>query len=116
MEHSMVYLNLNYLASIRNAMSRRQLLRNITANQMKAVCEVAKRIVNGTINPLRRDVRLFNRLRLVLRSLASDTVTFATKKGVLRRYRTLLPVLLREMYIIQTIMDEIRHAIIDHEQ
>ena len=83
----------------------------MTSAQTEAVCEVAKRVVDGTINPLRRDIRVFGRKRLALSTLASDRVTLTRKKETLRRHRRLLPVLLRERYVIRTIIEEIRTAL-----
>ena len=37
--------------------------------------EVAKRLTNGHINPLRRDARMFQSRRLMLRTLASPRVS-----------------------------------------
>ena len=110
MNRSRVFTNLNFLASLREVRGRRQLLQNMTSAQTKAVCEVAKRIVDGTINPLRRDAQTFDRKRTVLRTLASDRVNVARKKQVLKRHTTLLHVLLHERYVVLTIIDETRIA------
>ena len=92
MEHSTVFVNLHYLKSLREARGRPQLLQNTTSVQTQAVCEVAKRVVDGTINPLRRDVRVFSRKRLVLITLSSDRVSVVRKKEVIKNHPTLLPV------------------------
>jgi len=105
-----VYRHLNFLTSLRDAGQRRQLLMNMTSSQTKTLCEIAKRIADGTITILRRDAETFARKRLVLRTLASERVGVSRKKEVLKRHHTLLPILLRERYIIETIIDEIRRA------
>ena len=56
MEHSQVYQSIHYLMEVRNATptDRKRLLQNITTGQVLAMREVAKRLTNGHINPLRR--------------------------------------------------------------
>ena len=73
MEHSQVYQSIHYLAAVRKAAptDRKTLLQNITRDQLLAIGEVAKRLINGHINPLRRDAQLFERRRLMLRTLTS---------------------------------------------
>ena len=86
---------------------RKTLLQNITRDQLLAIGEVAKRITNGHINPLRRDVQLFERRRLMLRTLASQRVSEERKKRLVRRYQSLVPSMLKSVYLIQTIVDEV---------
>lgn len=116
MDYLKVYLSFNYLTSLRAKRGRRQLLHNITSAQIKAINEVAKRITDGTINPMRRDVAVFERKQLVLRSLASKQVTVARKRVILQRHYTMLPIMLRTIYMIVTIVDEIRQALVNSEQ
>jgi len=66
MEQSLVYRHLNFLTSLCVVGQRRQLLMNITLSQTKALCEIAKRVADGTINILRREAETFARKRLVL--------------------------------------------------
>lgn len=110
MEHSKVFRSIRYLATLRDALpvDRRTLLRNITRLQMSSIREVAKRLTNGTINPLRRDARLFERRRLALRTLGSNRVSFQRKKALVNRHSSFIPSMLRSVYLIQTIVDEIR--------
>lgn len=110
MENSRVYRHLNFLASLRETRGRRQLLQNMTSAQTKAVAEVAKRIADGTINPMRRDVATIERKRLAIRTLASTRESLARKKQVLKKHHALLTVLLRERYVIRTVVEEIRRA------
>ena len=110
MDRSGVYVHFNFLTALRQANRRSQLLRNMTSSQTKALCAIARRIADGTINPLRRDVQSFARKRLVLRSLASDRVSTARKKTILRRHESLVATMVREIYLIRAIMDELGTA------
>ena len=60
-EHLQVYRSIHYLIEVNNATptDRKRLLQNITTDQVLAMREVAKRLTNGHINPLRRDAQLF---------------------------------------------------------
>ena len=82
----------------------------MTSSQKEAVAEIARRVVNGVINIMRRDVQLFRRKRLVLETLASRTVSSARKKALIRRHHSLVPVLIRTLYLIRTILDEVTTA------
>ena len=86
---------------------RKTMLQNITQDQLLAIGEVAKRINNGHINPLRRDAQLFERRRLMLRTLASTRVSIDRKKQLVQRYHFLVPSVLKSVYLIQTIVDEV---------
>ena len=109
MEHSQVYQSIHYLMEVRNATptDRKRLLKNITSDQVLAMREVAKRLTNGHINPLRRDARLFQSRRLMLRTLASPRVSVERKKRLIRRYHSVIPSMLKSVYLIQTILDEV---------
>ena len=61
-------------------MDLKTMLQNVTRLQMSSIREVVKRLINGTINPLRRDALLFERRRLLLRTLASHTVSLGERK------------------------------------
>lgn len=112
MEHSKVYQSIHYLTALREATptDRKTMLRNVTRLQLSSIREVAKRLTNGTINPLRRDARLFERKRLMLRTLASHSVSFQRRKALVNRYHSVLPSMLKSVYLIQTILDEIQTA------
>ena len=109
MEHSQVYWSIHYLIEVNNATptDRKRLLQNITTDQVLAMREVAKRLTNGHINPLRRDTRLFQSRRLMLRTLASPRVSVERKKRLIRRYHSVIPSMLKSVYLIQTIVDEV---------
>ena len=112
MNHSKVYIKLNFLLVLKDATipDRKDLLCNMSSSQLEAVAEIARRVVNGVINTMRRDVQLFRRKRLVLRTLASSTLSSAIKKTLIRRHHSLVPVLLRTLYLIRTILDEVTTA------
>ena len=80
----------------------------MTSGQVEAIAAIATRIIAGVINPLRRDVQLFERKRTLLRTLTSSRVTSARKKSLLCRHHAIVPVLLRIRYMIRTILDEIQ--------
>ena len=90
-----------------HAIRSKTILQNITSDQLLAIGEVAKRITNGHINPLRRDVQLFERRRLLLKTLASPRVSNDRKKRLVQRYHSLVPSVLKSVYLIQTIVDEV---------
>ena len=112
MNLSKVYLKLNFLLRLKDTTVpvRKDLLCNMTFSQLEAVTEIARRVVNGVINTRRRDVQLFRIKRLVLITLASNTVSSARKKALIRRHHSLVPVLLRTLYLIRTILDEVTTA------
>lgn len=112
MEHSQVYQSIRYLAAVRNATTtdRNTLLQNITRDQLLAIGEVAKRLINGHINPLRRNAQLFERRRLMLRTLASPRVSVERKKRLVNRCHSVVPSMLKVVYLIQTIVDEVIKA------
>lgn len=112
MEHSKVYQSLHYLTMLREATpsGRKTMLQNVTRLQLSSIREVAKRLTNGTINPLRRDAQLFERRRLMLRTLASHSVNFQRRKTLVNRHSSVLPSMLKSVYLIQTILDEIQTA------
>ena len=111
-QQSEVYCKLNFLLQLKDAniATRKTMIVNMTPSQVKAIVQVAKRLVNGTINPARRDVQLLERRRLLLRSLASESVSVRRKKSLLKRHHSIVPVLLRPPYLFDTILDEIRTA------
>mgnify|MGYP001546939328 CR=1 FL=1 len=109
MDHSHVYRKLNYLLELKDAtvIARKNIISNMTISQIKAIAQVARRLVTCIINPARRDVQLLERRRLVLQSLASRNVSSTRKKTILKRHHTLIPVLLRIAHLIETILDEV---------
>ena len=110
MEHSRVYRRLQFLLYLKDASvaERKTALMNITRSQMEAISEVASKVVQGIVSPMRRDVQTFRHKRTVLRTIVSQQVAFTRKKTLLRRHHSLLPRLLRPLYLIQTILHEAR--------
>ena len=85
MEHSMVYLHIAYLLHLQETETsvRKNLQQNLTNRKLKAITEVAKHIMNGIIYPMRRDVQIFERRRLLLCTLCSNNVSYGPKKTLL---------------------------------
>ena len=110
MEHSAVYLQIAYLLHLQESETtvRKNLLQDLTNHQLKTIIEVAKRILNGVINAMRRDVQVFERRRLLLRTLCSNDVSYGRKKFLLQRFHSFIPILLHTVYLIPTILDELR--------
>ena len=111
MENFQVYRSLYYLFTVRNAASpdRKRLRQNITNDQLFAVGEVAMKLTNGHINPLRRDTHLFQSRRLMLRTLSSPRVSVERKKRFICRYHSVIhvPSMLKSIYLVQTIVGEV---------
>ena len=63
MEQSQVYPLIKYLVTMRAATpeDRKTMLRNITRHQLLAIEHVSTGLVNGWINPLRKDAELLKR-------------------------------------------------------
>lgn len=110
MEHSKVYQCVHFLTTLRDATpsDRKTILQNLTALQLSSIIEVAKRLNNGTINPLRRDAQLFESRRLMLRTLTSRRVSVKRKKALMNSHSSIIPLMLKSVYLIQTVLDEIR--------
>ena len=112
MEHSRVYLHIRFLVNLREApvSERKVMLGNITTHQLRSIIEIATRILNGVVSPLRRDAQTFRHRRMFLRTLTSRTVSFTRKKALLKRRFSLVPIMLRTIYLIPVIVDEIQTA------
>ena len=112
MEHSKVYRHIRYFLTLKDASPtlRSQMISNMTARQMEAFMEVLTRFLNRVISPLRHDATLIRRKRTLLRTLSSPRVSLVRKKALLRRHHSLLPRLLRTIYLIQVILDERRRT------
>lgn len=104
-----MYPKINFLDVLKTADrdKRLSMLRNISPSQISAIARVAKCVASGKINPQRKDVRVLRRNRHVIRSVASDSENFIRKKSLIKRHHSIVPVLLRTIYVIQTILDEI---------
>ena len=82
------------------------MLYNITRRQLRAIACVATRLCNGRVNPLRRDASLLERSKAMLRSLSCPRIGFEWKKRLLKRHVSKIPVILKTVYLIKTIEDE----------
>lgn len=110
MERSEVYPSIHYMTTLRDASDtdRKRMLQNVNVRQLTAIGQVAKRLINGTINPLRRDVRVLERRRMMLKAMASARVSADRKKSLVKRYHSVIPVMLNSVYLIQTVLDEVK--------
>jgi hypothetical protein len=90
MNQSQVNRKLIFLLRLKDATvaDRKNMITNMTVSEMMAIAQVAKRFLNGTINPARRDVQLLSRRRLLNRSLASENVSLSRKKSLLSRHHS----------------------------
>lgn len=106
---SKVYTKLNFLLQLQSEtiVLRKQLLSNMSDEQLEAIVEVVSRHVNGVINPMRRDIQLFQRKDLLLKTVASRLVSLARKKRLLRRHHSIIPIILRTVYLVKAILDEV---------
>ena len=112
MEHLKVYQSIDYLEAVRDATPavRQTMLQSITRQQLSSFRKIAQRLINGPINPLRRDSQLFERRRLMLRTLASPRISFERKKTLINRHHSVVPSMLKSVYLKVTIVDEVTTA------
>lgn len=83
----------------------------INVDTMKALSKIVHFILMNYVPPLSYDQRAFQTYRLVMRHFSSPTVSLSRKKATLERYRSLIPKLLREHYIINTCLYELRQSL-----
>ena len=86
------------------------MLGNITDSQLRAIGKLVNRIISGVVSPDRRDSRVFRRHRAFLRTLTSETVSSSEKKRLLKGRYSLVPIMLRTVYLIAAILDETRRT------
>ena len=67
---------------------------------------MATRLCNGRINPLRRDAPLLEKSKAMLRSLSCTRIGFERNISLLKRHVSKIPVILKTVYLIKTIVDE----------
>lgn len=63
------------------------------------------------VPPLSYDQRAFRTYRLVMTHISSPTVSLSRKKTTLKRYHSVIPKRLREHYIINTCLYELRQSL-----
>lgn len=110
MAHSIIFRHAHFLLALgdASASNRRTILTNLTQNQLNAIVTVLDGIVHGVVSPLRRDALLFQRKRRLFRTLTSNHVSPRRKKTLLQTHHTLIPRLLRALYLIQVAFHEQR--------
>lgn len=98
---SLVHLRYHFLQELASTdvRNRKTMIRYINAGQMEAIAVIANYIKDARIPILERDDEYFRRKRRILRVLASETIPLQRKKRVLLRYHTLVPRILRPMYL-----------------
>ena len=108
MKPSRVYPLIHYLVTLRETTpeGRKTMLYNITRRQLRAIACVATRLCNGRISPLRRDAPLLEKSKAMLRSLSCPRIDFERKKRLLKRHVSKIPVILKTVYLIKTIVDK----------
>lgn len=94
-----------------NLRDRIQRVRLINVDTMKALSKIVHFILMNYVPPLSYDQRAFQTYRLVIRYFSSPTVSLSRKKATLERYHSLIPKLLREHYIINTCLYELRQSL-----
>ena len=99
---------IEYLVTLRAATpeDRKTILRNITRHQRLTIEHVAMGLINGSINPLRRDVKLLERKKGKATSVICSQNQ--KKKQLVNRHHSVIPTLLKRVYLIQTIVKENR--------
>lgn len=94
-----------------NLRDRIQRVRLINIDTMKALSKIVHFILMNYVPPLSYDQRAFQTYRLVIGHFSSPTVSLSRKKATLERYHSLIPKLLREHYIINTCLYELRQSL-----
>lgn len=110
MAHSIIYRHAHFLLALgdASASNRRTMLMNLTQNQLNAIVTLLDGIVHGVVSPMRCDALLFQRKRRLFRTLTSKHVSSRRKKTLLKTNHTLIPRLLRAIYLIQVALHEQR--------
>ena len=108
MKPSRVYPLIHYLVTLGETTPEgcKTMLYNITRRQLRGIACVATRLCNGRIYPLRRDASLLERSKAMLRNLLCPRIGFERKKRLLKRHVSKKPVILKTVYLIKTIVDE----------
>ena len=103
-----LYPLINYLVILRERTltGRKTMLCNITRRQLRAISVVATSLLSGRINPLKRDSTFLKRSKGILETLSSRRISFERKKRLLNRHHSLIPVMLKTIYLIKTIVGD----------
>ena len=112
MEHSLVYRRIYFLKELGNTRVRYRkiMIQSINVQQMAALAKIVQFMLNGSLSILQRDYRIFRRYINMLRQLISPSISLTRKRNSLLRHHDLLPRILREYYLNQTIIIEIQNA------
>lgn len=94
-----------------NGRVRIQRVRSMDVDTMKALSKIVYFILMNFVPPLSYDQRAFRTYRLVMRHISSPTVSLSRKKTTLERYHSVTPKRLREHYIINTCLYELRQSL-----
>lgn len=105
------YVFLKNLGKEDKRRDRIQRIRLMNVHTMKALSKIVRFILMNYVPPLSYDQRAFQTYRLVMRHFSSPTVSLSRKKATLERYHSLIPKLLREHYIINTCLYELRQSL-----
>lgn len=105
------YVFLKNLGKEDNLRDRIQRVRLMNVDTMKALSKIVHFILMNYVPPLSYYQRAFQTYRLVMRHISSPTVSLSRKKATLERYHSLIPKLLREHYIINTCLYELRQSL-----
>lgn len=110
MEQSAVYGRIHFLRELgqANKPTRILLIRYMTMEQMDALVEVTRFIVNGSIRILQRDLIHLRERYLVLRQISDPRISLRRKRNALLSYHDIIPRLLRRHYLDRAIVLSIR--------
>lgn len=87
------------------------LVQEIQTDTMRALSKIVAFILNNFVPALSYDQRIFREKRDVLRQITSPTISLSRKKRILERYNRLIPRLLRDHYIINTCIYELKQSL-----
>ena len=110
MDQLNVYRRIHFLRELRNAnvRDRKGIVRYMTAEQMEALGEVVRYIIDGSIRVLPHDGTQFRERSLVLRHVSDQRISLRRKHYALIAYHDIIPRILRPHYVRQAIVLSIR--------
>lgn len=118
MTGSIVFTHYEFLKNLgkeNNDRARILYIRTINADIMRALSKVVYCVQNNYVPTLPYDQRAFHSDRYVMRHITSPSISLARKKRTLELHNRLIPRLLREHYIINTCLYELRQSLgIEH--
>lgn len=118
MAGSIVFTHYEFLKKLgkeNNDRARILYIRTINADIMRALSKVVYCVQNNYVPTLSYDQRAFHSDRYVMRHITSPSISLARKKRTLELHNRLIPRFLREHYIINTCLYELRQSLgIEH--